>query len=128
MKKKFLKKGDYIIFAAILFSAAAVFLCLNFFNADTGAAAKITLNGQTVAVLRLNEDTVYNVKINGEISNTVEIKNGFADVTYADCADKICVNHKKINKTGESIICLPNKVIITVVDSSDNIEIDGVAR
>ena len=50
-----------------------------------------------------------------------------ADMTEADCPDKLCVNQRAVSKNGESIICLPNKVIVTV-DSSENSEFDAVAQ
>ena len=46
--------------------------------------------------------------------NTIEIKNGKADITAATCKNQICVKHKKIEKKGESIVCLPNKVIVEI--------------
>ncbi len=49
-------------------------------------------------------------------------------MTQADCPDGICANHKPIHKTGESIICLPHKVVVTVIsDKSNDNEIDAVA-
>lgn len=42
---------------------------------------------------------------------------------YADCKDKICKNHKEISKSNESIICLPNKVEVTVIsDKSEDVD------
>ncbi len=46
--------------------------------------------------------------------NTIEIKDGEVDVTEASCKNRICVNHKKIEKKGESIVCLPNKVVVEI--------------
>ena len=39
----------------------------------------------------------------------------------ADCPDKLCVHQGKIDKTGEVITCLPNKLTVTVIgaDSGD---------
>ena len=55
------------------------------------------------------------------------IKNGKADMTEADCPDKLCVHQKPVSKNHESIICLPNKVIVEV-DSSANSEFDAVTN
>lgn len=48
-------------------------------------------------------------------TNTIVIKNGKADVTKADCKNQVCVNSRKISKNGETIVCLPHKLILTVV-------------
>lgn len=44
----------------------------------------------------------------------MEIKDGYADCTEADCRDGLCVNQKKISKVNETIVCLPHKVIIEI--------------
>ena len=41
--------------------------------------------------------------------NRLVIEDGKADMVWADCPDKLCVNQKAISREGESIICLPNK-------------------
>ena len=91
-----------------------------------GKTAVIEQNGTVAARLSLDKDTTYDVKINGKITNTVVIKNHAVSVSYADCPDKICKNHKSISKSGETIVCLPNKVTVTV-EGGEN-DIDGVAK
>lgn len=46
--------------------------------------------------------------------NTLLIGNGTADMIHADCPDQICVEHAPISKEGETIICLPNRVAVTI--------------
>ena len=46
--------------------------------------------------------------------NILEIKNGMAYVTEADCPDQVCIRMGKISKTGENIVCLPHKLVIQV--------------
>lgn len=121
-----LKKGDIIILAVVLCIAALSILCINLFNSN-GSAAVVEVDGNVVAELPLNENTSFNVEIDGEVTNTVVIEGGSAYVKNADCPDKICQKHSPVSKTGESIVCLPNKVIVTINDDSDA-EIDGVVR
>lgn len=127
MTLKHLKKGDIILIAAVLLLSAILFLCLNTFNNNDGDFVKIEVDGSMEAVLPLNEHAIYNVENGNAITNVVVIQDGYVSVSEADCPDKICVNHRKINKTGESIICLPNKVVITVESNNGN-ETDGVVR
>lgn len=127
MKKKLLKKGDIILIISAVLISLLLFLCINFFN-NKGELVQIEVNGAVQIILPLDENAVYEVKNNGKITNTVEIKDGFIFVSYADCKDQICVEHKKISKVNESIICLPNKVIVTVVSAEKDADsdIDGV--
>lgn len=126
MKNLGVKKWDIIILCALLCVAALIFCALNFFS-SAGESVKIEVASKTVASLPLDKEAVYNVEIDGKITNTVEINNkGEVSVTYADCPDKICVNHRKISKSGESIICLPNKVIVSI--EGENNEVDGEAK
>ena len=53
-------------------------------------------------------------------TNHLIIKDGKASVVDASCPDHICVNMPSISKAGDSIICLPNELIVEVV--SDNPE------
>ncbi len=55
------------------------------------------------------------------------IRNGKADMTEADCPDKLCVKQRAISRNKESIICLPNKVVVEA-DSKENSEFDAVAN
>lgn len=125
MKNYKVKKSDIIVIAVVLCAAALVFLCLNLFSAG-GRTAVVEQNGTVIAELPLDEDTVFEVKSGGKTTNVVEVKGGKVSVTEADCPDKICRKHRAISKSGESIVCLPNKVIVTV--SGGDGEVDGVAR
>ena len=60
-------------------------------------------------------------------SNTLVIKNGEAAVTRADCPDLICVNHRVVKRNGESIICLPHRVVITVISDAEENGVDAAA-
>jgi hypothetical protein len=125
MKKFGVKKGDIIILAALLCIAALIFCALHFLTPG-GDNVKIEVASKTVATLPISEDATYNVEIGGKVTNTVEIKDNRVKVTFADCPDKICKNHRAISKSGESIICLPNKVVVSI--EGKNNQVDGEAR
>ncbi len=125
MKRLGIKKGDIAIILALLL-AAALFFCAVFFFSPKGKTVKIEVDSKTVASLPLDENRVYNVEINGKTTNTVEIKDKRVCVLSADCPDKICVKHRKIEKSGESIICLPNRVVVSI--EGEQTEVDGEAR
>ena len=55
------------------------------------------------------------------------IADGTADVTQADCPDKICVDHAPISRDRETIICLPHKLVVEVKGGEAS-EIDAKTR
>ena len=91
MKKKLLRKWDIILITAALLAAGVFLLCINVFS-TAGEYAVVEVNGETVVQLSLAEDTVYDIEIENEVTNTLKIENGEAKMISADCPDKICVN------------------------------------
>ena len=61
--------------------------------------------------------------------NKIVIKDGKAYMDEANCRDQICTHMKEISMNGETIICLPNRVFLEVVDpENENDDIDKVSR
>ena len=57
------------------------------------------------------------IEIPGKIGKCILfIENGKANMESADCPNQICVHHSAISLNGETIVCLPNRVVIEVVD------------
>lgn len=103
-----MKKGDFIIIAVVLLAAVIVF-SLFFFCGTSGKTVIIKQNNVVVETLPISENNT--VTLSG---NTVQIKNGEVSVIKANCKNQICRKHTAISKVGESIVCLPNKVIVTI--------------
>ena len=71
-----------------------------------GAYVDIMIDGDSVKTLQLDQDTSYEVKQQTGV-NTVVVQD-------ADCPDKICEKHRAISQTGETIICLPHKLVVEI--------------
>lgn len=121
------RKNDIIVIGVIIALTALIFFLINCFSSN-GNKVIIEQDAKQIATLDINENQEYNIyDKDGNICNTVIISGGQASMKYANCKDKICVNHSKISKNNESIICLPNKVIVTVVSDKGS-DVDEVAR
>ena len=121
------RKNDIILIAVIIALAALIFILINSFSSN-GNKVIIEQDAKQIAILDLNKNQEYEVyDKSGNICNIVLISDGLASMKYANCKDKICVNHNKTSKNNESIICLPNKVIVTVVSDKES-NVDEVAR
>lgn len=109
---KLVKKNDAILIIAILVFALILF-AIFYICAKPGNQVIVIVDGATVEKHALNNDYVSNIKTAyGE--NTLIIKDGKAYVSSADCPDKVCVSHRKISLEGETIICLPHKLVISI--------------
>jgi hypothetical protein len=122
-----MKKADFIIIASVLAVVGILVFCL-YFASGNGNYVQIEVDGKVVQTVSINDDTEIEYSTNSN-TNTIVVKNGKVSVTNANCPDKICQKHRAISKSGESIICLPHKLVVTVVNlNNDENEIDAVAQ
>ena len=119
-KKRRMSKKDWVLIVVILCVAGLAFLLHEVIGADGAGSVTVKVNGKIEGVYSLAEDR--EIKINGGV-----IKNHEADMVDANCPDKLCVNQKPVSKNHESIICLPNKVVVEV-DSKENSQLDGITN
>lgn len=115
-------RNDVILIATLLLAAGALALFLLFTRQD-GGIARVQIDGQTVMELPLNQDTQV-VLGEGEHTNTLVIQNGTAQVVEASCPDQVCVRQGAVHYSGESIVCLPHKLIVSIEGGSEN-GVDG---
>ncbi|GLC78919.1 lipoprotein [Lacrimispora brassicae] len=108
-----MQKRELILIAAIL--AISGLLSAVFYAGNRKAAelVVVTVDGKTVATLDLHKDTDMIIDGHGGTDHLV-IKDGYASITEATCPDKVCVRTGRIHKSGELIVCLPNRVVVTI--------------
>ena len=71
------------------------------------------MDGKTEMLLPLDRDTDQLIKTEAG-TNLVRIRDGKVTCEEADCPDKLCVKHSAISNLGETIICLPHKVVLEI--------------
>lgn len=126
--KHIIKKSDFILIAVVLAVVAVLVFVLYGVNNHTGEFVQIEIDGSVVKTMSLQADDEYEIASSNGGANKLVISDGYAKMTDANCPDGICKNHKRINRVGESIICLPNKVVVTIVSNlPDADDIDAVA-
>lgn len=109
-----MKKNDIILLLITLVLAIIFFAGYRLFYHKAGNYVTVTVDTEIYRTLPLNQDAALDIPGANGGSNRLEIKNGAASITDADCPDKLCVHQKTIQSQGESLICLPHKVIVTV--------------
>lgn len=118
-------RNDVIFIAALLLIVSALGLCFYLFRGE-GDTVVVTVDKKEFGRYHLSEDRVVEIRTGKEKEelNLLVIKDGKAHVETATCPDGICAGHKPISKEGESIACLPHKVIITIESTETNEEPD----
>lgn len=88
---------------------------------------RVTVEGNVYNTYSIDDDDEYTIETENGY-NIVSVSNGKVSVTDASCPDKICVHEKAIYADGQSIICLPNKVVVEIVENKSDKSIDGVVK
>ncbi len=122
-----MKKNDILLISGFLVTALLLYGIYHFFFAQNGATVVVTVDGNEYASLSLSSDTTLEIQgIDG--INILVIENGTARISYADCPDQLCALHKPISKNGESIICLPNRVVVEIKKAPSSKGLDAIAN
>ena len=122
-----MKKKDIILIAAVLVIALISFAAIKMTQKD-GKEVVVTVKGEEVYKTSISKDQIYKIPVkNG--TNTMQIKDGKVTMKEADCRDQICADHKAIEKSGETIVGLPHKVVIEIKsENGKEQELDGVTQ
>lgn len=124
----FFRKKDIVLWAALLLIIVFSLLLSFLLRGSTGSRATISVDNNEYATFSLLEDRTEVVIGYDSLTCTLEIKDGVANVTHADCPDKICVSHRPISKVGECIVCLPARIIVRIEGESEEIVPDTISR
>ena len=127
MRKRF-GRNDIILIAVILIAAISMLFAWRYFGPGDGARVQVTVDGKVYGTYPLSKEQTVEIKdADGNVTNTLVISGGKADMVSADCPDHLCVDQRAISKEKESIICLPNKVVVTVVSGEES-DIDSISK
>lgn len=124
-----IRKADIILVGIILLIALFISVIFLFFINKEGKYVCIKVDGVIVEQLDLSKNQT--IKINGYNGgeNIVQINNGYVFMQESDCPDKLCVKMGGISRTGESIVCLPHRVVIEIENEIKDInEVDSIVR
>ena len=124
------RRNDLILISCILIISIICFTAYKLYFNKSGKFVIIKVDGKVTASYPI--DTEKNITITGVNGgkNILKIHNGKADMTAADCPDKTCVKKHSIMYEGETIVCLPHKVVVSIDNASHSEEAapDAVAN
>lgn len=136
INRKHLKKDgkrmgrpDLLLIAGLLAAGLAGMSAVRLLAGKNGTFVRITVDGNLYGTYSLADEQVISVEADesGAVTNVLKISGGEAKMTEADCPDKLCVHQNSISRQGETIVCLPNRVVVEIT-GEDKAEFDSIAR
>lgn len=112
-----MKKNDWKIVIGVLAVAVIGFIIAAFMKQGDASIVTVRVDGNVFGTY----DLMKNQTIKIHDTNVFEIKDGHANMISADCPDKLCVKQTTISKKNETIVCLPNKVILEVTSAEEGV-------
>ncbi len=125
-QKKIFGRRDLILLLVVLAIGLAGILFLYTRPAVSDGKVEVAVDGEVVMTLPLSEDTEVTISGFDGGENLLVISDGKAEIESASCPDGVCVRHYAISRDGESIICLPNRVVVTIRGGEKG-EVDAIA-
>lgn len=126
-----MRKNDYLLILLIILLAASMHFFLKTNEAEDGLAFEIRHGDnviQTVKHSALAATGEFAVRTpDGTVYIEIDPIKG-AHIIESPCPDKLCIHQGYINKNGQSILCLPEKVMVTAIADKKDGEPDAVLR
>jgi len=121
-----MKKNDWILMSIVVFIGLISFGIVKWVQQESTKEpmAQITVDGKIVGTYPLSENKIIDIPSKEKWTNRLKIEDGVIFMLEANCPDKICVHHKSISQNGETIVCLPNKVVVVIKNGIER-EVDG---
>ena len=117
-----LRKADFLLF--FIFAAAALISAVSYPRPAEGKEmVRIISNGEEFGTYPLEKDETIEIVKEGH-RNVVIIQDGIVHMDYSNCKNQICVHTGEISDKGETIVCLPNYVIVEIIGKGEGGEND----
>lgn len=97
------------------------------FKGNTGEIAEIQTPDEVKSVSLFSKpQTIFAHGALG--TTTIEIKQKKVRIINSPCHQKTCVKMGWKNKNGETIVCVPNKVVVKIVSRRQRQDVDAITR
>lgn len=123
---KVLRKADIVLFCVLLLSAGLLFAVFALRLSEPAGRVVITIDGEPYGTYSLEENSEIEISQNG-YHNVVRIENGTVWMESSDCHNQVCVDHAPISRSGESIICLPHKLVVRI-EGGKEADVDAIVK
>lgn len=124
--RRFFTRGDILLIVILTLVSAGSIAFTNVL-ARGGKHAVVEVDGKRVLELPLDQDV--HTTVTGPLGETyIEIHDGAVGITDSPCPHKYCMHMGMIRSMGELVVCVPNRVVISIVNGDESEALDGVTQ
>lgn len=113
-----MKKKDIILGIGIITVALLMLLFMQINRGEEGDRIQVTLDGKVYGTYFLEKDQVIEIE-EGSFYNKICVEDGKAYMEEANCPDGYCEEQGKISRHTQTIVCLPHKLVVEVLESDN---------
>ena len=126
---KFMKKSDIILIGLLLLLSLASFGAVTLYSklSTREPEAVVFLKGKEKGRYSLSDNITLEIPQEDGTYNILKIQDGKADMREASCPDKVCVRQHPVSGQGESLVCLPNQVVVEIQNGPEE-GLDGSTK
>lgn len=121
---RIIKPGDLLLIVVLLIIS---FLPFGIFylqsQSDGDRIAVISLDGENIETVNLSTNPnhdIFNIETASGETNTIAVSDGALRISSATCPDQVCVRTGFIEHAGETIVCLPHRLVIEIKAESED--------
>lgn len=126
-----MKKKEWMAIAILLVFAVLSMGIIRWLRASNPNEKEVLVKFEGEIIKRLPFDEKTNAVFTFENSdevNKIVIKNGLVVIEEATCRDQICVLHRPVSFNGETIVCLPHRLVVEIHSRTEPVLIDSIVE
>jgi hypothetical protein len=121
--KEILKVGDVVVIGLLMgLTLASIFMTDVLF--EPGESVSVVVDGKEMYHLSLSENQT--IEVQGPLGlSVIKVEKGHAFIQKAPCPYQTCVKMGKISRSGDIIVCIPNRILVKI-EGKDRRELDSI--
>ncbi|MBO4366122.1 MAG: NusG domain II-containing protein [Clostridia bacterium] len=110
------RKRSWILLICVLVLAGVLFGLFQLLRTkEPGAQVEVLRQGERIGLYDLDEDRDIEILDLCVLS----VRGGAVSVQSSYCPRQVCVHHRPVSRNGETIVCLPNHLVIRILGGKD---------
>lgn len=124
-----MKKGDWVLIllvGALALSGWAVTKL--FLGSADERTVTIKSEGKVTTELQIDATTSASYTVENQYgTNVIWVREGIVEMHEASCKNQLCVHAGPIEQPGQSIVCLPNRVVVEIQGKRED-GVDAISK